>query len=324
MNKDILVTIEHIRGQVAELCYMMLAAGRILAKQTGGEVVALLLGHNQQPLANDLGADRVWYTDHPNLADFTADAYLDVVAGQIQLASPRAVLFGHSSIGMDLASGLSARLDLPLVTQCQKVILADDALKFVCQLCGGKMMAEGLLPEPTALLTMVPGDLSPDLGRSAVAPEISYNEAPDLEEVRIKLLQYIEPDAEDIDITKEPVLIAVGRGLSNRDDLELVEELAETMGGTVCGSRPMVDLGWLPNSRMVGKSGRVVNPDLYLAMGISGAPEHVEAIIGSEMVIAVNTDPNAPIFDIAQFGAVVDMLDLLESLIDQIQGIPVV
>ena len=162
MNQDIFVSIEHIRGQVADISYMMLAAGRMLSEHTGGEVVALLLGHNQQQLANDLEADSVWYTDHPSLAEFTPDAYLEVLGDQIQTANPRAVLFGHSSIGMDLASGLSARLDLPLVTQCKKLVFADDSLKFVCQMCGGKMMAEGYLPEPTALLTMVPSDLSPD------------------------------------------------------------------------------------------------------------------------------------------------------------------
>jgi electron transfer flavoprotein alpha subunit len=274
-------------------------------------------------LANDLGADRVWYTDHPNLADFTADAYLDVVAGQIQLASPRAVLFGHSSMGMDLASGLSARLNLPLVTQCQKITLVDDALQFVCQLCGGKMMAEGVLPEPTALLTMVPGDLSPDVGRSAVAPEVVTQEAPGLEKLRIKLLRYVEPDADDIDITQESILIAVGRGLSNKDDLELVEELAENLGGTLCASRPIVDLGWLPTSRLIGKSGRIVKPKLYLALGISGAPEHVEGFMGSDMIVAINTDPTAPIFDVAHFGAEVEMLDLVEELTDQLELTPV-
>jgi electron transfer flavoprotein alpha subunit len=323
MNQDILVTIEHIREQVTDISYMMLAAGRGLAEYTGGTLVALLLGHNQQWLANNLGADTVRYTDHPDLANFTPDAYLQVVADQILLARPRAVLFGHTSMGMDLASGLSVRLDLPLVTQCQKVILADDSLKFICQMCGGKMMAEGYLPGPTVLLTMVPGDLSPDLGRSAVGPEVSYQRVPSFEELRFKLLQYIEPDAEDIDISKESILIAVGRGLDNRDDLELVEELAKNLGGAVCGSRPIVDQGWMPTSRLIGKSGRTVKPKLYLALGISGAPEHVEGITGSEMIIAINTDPHAPIFDIAHLGAEIDLLDLVEELIDQLKLIPV-
>jgi len=170
---------------------------------------------------------------------------------------------------------------------------------------------------------MVPGDLGPDQGRSAVAPEVFYQSAPSLEELRFKLLQYVEPDAEDIDISKESILIAVGRGLNNRDDLELVEELAENMGGVVCASRPIVDQGWLPTSRLIGKSGRIVKPNLYLALGISGAPEHVEGFAGSDMIIAINTDPRAPIFDVAHLGAEVDMLDLVEELTDQMELAPV-
>lgn len=319
MNQDIFVCIEHLRGQVADISYMMLAAGRNVADHSGGEVVALLLGHNQEHLANYLGADKVWYTDHPDLEEFTSDIYLEVLASQIRSANPLLVLFGHSSVGMDLASGLSARLDLPIVSQCQKLAYDNGSLRFTSQICGGKMMAEGYIPQPSALLTMVPGELSPDQGRTDIVPEIIQQKAPELKERYIKLLQYLEPEAGDIDITRESILIAVGRGLQNRDDLELVEELAESMGGAVCGSRPIVDQGWLPTSRLIGKSGRIVKPQLYLALGISGAPEHVEGFSGSDLIIAINTDPNAPIYDVAHFGAEVDMLDLVEELTDQLE-----
>ena len=122
-----------------------------------------------------------------------------------------------------------------------------------------------------------------------------------------------------MDISKEPILISVGRGVQTEDNIELAEELAEALGGAVCSSRPVVDQGWLPTSRMVGKSGQTVKAKLYLAMGISGAPEHVEAITDSELIVAINTDPTAPIFDVAQYGAQIDMLDLLETLIEQIE-----
>ena len=131
--------------------------------------------------------------------------------------------------------------------------------------------------------------------------------------------QYIEPEAGDVDISKEPILISVGRGVQTEDNIELAEELADALGGVVCASRPVVDQGWLSTTRLVGKSGMQVKPKLYLALGISGAPEHVEAITGSEMIIAINTDPAAPIFDVAQYGAEVDMLDLMETLIEQIE-----
>ena len=316
MSQDIYVVIEHIRGHVADISYVMLAAARTLAQGTGGSATAVLLGHDAQELAGDLAADQVLYVDDPALADFTSDAYMAALSALISENEPRAVLLGHTSIGMDVACGLSARLGLPLVSQCQTVS-ADG--KFLSQICGGKIMAEGDLPEPTALVTMVPGGYKPEEGQSAQPPEVTPVAAPALEGLRVTLAQYVEPEAGDVDISKEPILISVGRGIQNEDNVELAEELAEALGGVVCSSRPVVDQGWLPTSRMVGKSGQVVKPKLYLAMGISGAPEHVEAITDSEMIIAVNTDPNAPIFDIAQYGAEVDMTDLLEVLAELIE-----
>jgi electron transfer flavoprotein alpha subunit len=316
MNQDIYVVVEQLRGQVADISYVMLAAARVLAEGSGGSVVAVLLGHNSQELAGDLAADRVLYVDHPALADFTSDAYQKVLAGLIGEDKPRAVLFGHTSIGADVAGVLSARLGLPLVSQCQS--FSPDG-GYVSQICGGKIMAEGDLPGPTALLTLVPGGFKPEEGQSTGAPEITEIAAPVLEDLRVTLAQYIEPEVGDVDISKEPILISVGRGIQTQDNLELAEELAEALGAAVSSSRPVVDQGWLPMSRMVGKSGQTVKPKLYLAMGISGAPEHVEAITDSELIIAVNTDPAAPIFDVAQYGAEVDMLDLLEVLIEQVE-----
>jgi len=318
MSQDILVLIEHLQGQVSDISYVMLAAGRVLAGGTGGKVNAMLLGHDAKKLASDLGADEVLYVDHAALKDFTSDAYLQVLSGYVQENQPRAVLMGHTTIGMDVASGVSARLGLPLVSQC--ISLAGDG-KFTSQICGGKIMAEGALPEPVALVTVVPGRYKPDEGKSDKAPKVAAMAAPDLGKLRVRLREYIEPEVGDVDITTEDVLIAVGRGLQNEADLELAEELAEVMGGAVCASRPIIDQGWLPTSRLVGKSGLSVKPKLYLAFGISGAPEHAEGVMDSELLIAVNTDPNAPIFDIAKFGIEADMLDLLPVLVEQLQEV---
>jgi electron transfer flavoprotein alpha subunit len=180
-------------------------------------------------------------------------------------------------------------------------------------------MAEGDLPEPSALISMVPGGYKPEQGRSDHKPEVIPVEAKSLEEDRVRLIEFIEPETGDVDISKEPILIAVGRGLQNQDDLELVDALAEALGASICASRPIIDKGWLPSSRLVGKSGKSVKPSLYLALGISGAPEHSQAIIDTEMIVAVNTDSNAPIFDIAQYGIEADMLDVLAAMTEQLQ-----
>ena len=325
MNQDIYVVIEHLRGQVAEISYVMLGAARALAKGLGGNVVAVLLGHNAQGLAGNpssgsgqyLAADKVLSLDHPALADFTSDAYQKVLIDLIRKDQPRAVLFGSTSIGTDLASTLSITLGLPIVSSCRSIV-ADG--KFVSQICGGKIMAEGDLPGPTALVTMVPGGYKADQGLSAQSPAVTQVEVPALESLRVSLVSYIEPESGDVDISKEPVLVSVGRGIQNQDNIGLAEELAQALGGAVSGSRPVIDQGWLATSRLVGKSGKHVKPKIYLALGISGAPEHAEAITDSDTIIAINTDPGAPIFNFAKYGAEIDLFDLVEVLTAQVKA----
>jgi electron transfer flavoprotein alpha subunit len=316
MSQDIYVVVEHLRGEVAEITYVMLAAARVLAKVTGGKVVACLLGHNAGKLAGDLSADEVLYIDHPSLAEFTPDAYQTALAAAISEAKPRAVMMGSTSIGSDVASVLSARLKLPLVSSCR--LVSPDG-KLHSQICGGKIMAETQLPESTVLITITPGGHLADGGRSAQAPTVTNVAPPDLSGLRTSLLQYLEPEPGDVDIAKEAILVAIGRGLQNGDNVELAEELAKALGGVVCGSRPVVDQGWLSPSRLVGKSGKHVKPKLYLALGISGAPEHMEAVTDSEMIMAVNTDAAAPIFGLAKYGTTVDLFDLVPALTSAIQ-----
>ena len=179
-------------------------------------------------------------------------------------------------------------------------------------------MAESALPTSTTLITIVPGGYKPEQGQSTQASQVTTLPAPPLDGIRVTLKQYIEPETADVDISREPLLISVGRGIQTQDNIAIAEELASALGATVCASRPVVDQGWLPISRLVGKSGNVVKPKIYLTMGISGAPEHVEAIMSSETIIAINTDVNAPIFNIAKYGTVCDLFDLIPVLTEKI------
>ncbi len=320
MSQDVFVIVEHLRGKVADISYVMLAAARVMAQATGGQVVAVLLGNNAAGLADNLAADRVLYVEHPALSDFTSAAYQTVLDGLLREQAPRAALLGDTSMGGDVAAWLAARLAWPLVSSCRSMGAEGDALKFVSQTCGGKIMAEGDLPGPSALVMMVPGGYKPEQGQSAQAPQVTQVMAPSLEGLRVTVDSYIEPDTSDVDISREPVLVSVGRGIQIQDNIGMAEELAQALGCAVCGSRPVVDQGWLPTTRLVGKSGKSVKPKLYLALGISGAPEHTEGIGGSELIVAVNTDPAAPIFDVAQYGTTADLLDLVPVLIEKIQA----
>jgi len=319
MNQDIYVLVEQFKGKVTDMAFMALAQAKELAAASGGKVVGVLLGHNVAGLAKDLAAGKVLVYDDPALADFTWDAYLKVLAGLIQAEMPRLVLLGETTIGADTASGLSARLGLPQVGSCTRIEAAGGAFNYTSQVCGGKLLAQGVLPDGSVLVTLVPGAFKPEQGKSAIPAQVVAMVTPALEGLRVKLSHYIEPEGGDVDICKENVLVSVGRGVQNQDNLEMAQELADALGAVVSGSRPVTDQGWLATSRLVGKSGKSVHPKVYLALGISGAPEHTEAITGSEMIIAVNTDPVAPIFNLAKYGAVVDMLDLLPVLTDQVR-----
>jgi electron transfer flavoprotein alpha subunit len=316
MNQDIFVAIEHLRGKVSDISYIMLAAAHDLAQSTGGKVVAIVLGRDVQGLASNFNADQVLYADHPLLSDFNPEAYQKAMVLIINEYKPRVVIFGHTSIGMDIVGGISSQLGLPLISSVRNI---SEGNKVISQICGGKIMAECDLPETTTLLTLIPGGYKPEQGQSTQSPPVSSFPVSAFDGLRTMLIQYIEPESGDVDITKEPLLIAVGRGIQTQDNISLAEELAEAIGGVVCASRPVVDQGWLPTSRLVGKSGSTVKPKVYLAIGISGAPEHVEAITGSDVIIAINTDPAAPIFNIAKYGTTADLFDLVPVLTEQIR-----
>ena len=320
MNNEIFLVVEHLKGQVADITYVMAAAARNAGEATNASVSAVLLGKDVAGLVNDLAVDRVLSVDHASLTDFSPDGYIQVLVQILEEYQPRAVLFGHSSIGMDLGSTLGAQIGLPVVSQCQQLTVSNGNLGYLCQICGGKLMAEGQLPEETTLITLAPGGYKPEEGQSERRAELISVSPPDIGEFRICLRKYIEPDVSDVDISKEQVLIAVGRGIQNEDNIDMAQELAEAVGGVVCASRPVIDQGWLPTMRMVGKSGKAVKPNVYIALGISGAPEHVEAITDSGVIFAVNTDATAPIFDVAKYGTTLDLFDIVPELVEAIKG----
>ncbi len=319
MKPDIYILIEHLQGQVIEISYLMVAAARNLADELGCSSVAVLLGHQQQGLANDLAVNRVLYYDHPSLSDYAPGTYQKVLSALIQDNQPCLVLMGDTSTGVEIADFLSMKLDLPLVSSCRSIQSCAGGFEFTSQVYGGKMLVQSETQSPTTLVTFVPGSQKSDQGKSSQPPVLVWGDVPVQDKPALKLRQMLPPVHEDVDISKEDILISVGRGIENQDNLEMVQELADCLGGIVCASRPIIDQGWLPTSRLVGKSGKKVQPRLYLALGISGAPEHVEAITNSKLIVAINTDPTAPIFQFAKYGSTVDLFDLVPALSESIK-----
>jgi len=322
MANNVLVVAEHFQGHVTDITFEMLGEARELARALGGNVGVALLGHGVGGLVSELGAaDTVYAADCLELREFIPDSYAAVLGRAIAHASPRVILLGSTSVGLDLLSLLSARLNLPCIDNCIAVKVREGGLVATSQIYGGKVFAEVLLPQRTTLVAVAPGTFSAEAGKVSAKPQVvQFPHVLAAPEPRTSFRRWIEPPPGDVDITKVPILVSVGRGIQNADNLPQAEAVAELLGGTVCGSRPVIDQGWLPKTRQVGKSGMTVKPKLYLALGVSGAPEHVEGMRGAELIVAINTDPQAPIFSVAHYGVVADLLDILPSLSEEIKG----
>jgi electron transfer flavoprotein alpha subunit len=318
--QDIAILAEVQRGSLAPITYELLGGARKLAQSTGGRVIAFLLGDNVENLGGLLGAaDRVLVVQDSQLASCSPEPHLAVLENLIRSEQPRAVLLGSTTVGLDLASLLAARLNSPIVTACRSVQAVEDRLSVVSQLYAGKMLADVELTGSPAILVVVSGSFREWKEGGAAQIEVRPSPVP-LEAGPITFEEMILPEAGDVDITQQGILVSVGRGIRQAENIELAEELAQALGGVVSASRPVVDQGWLPQTRQVGTSGMTVKPKCYLALGISGAPEHVSGMQDSELIIAINSDPNAPIFDIADYGVVTDLLDLVPALTEALKN----
>ncbi len=320
MTGAIWVLAEHWKGELTDATFELLTLGRELADGLGVALEAVLAGHEVRPLAAHLGAaDRVLCLQHPGLAEPNAEVSAHAVAALFRARQPRAVLVPLTNTTWDLGGLFASQLSVPFVNSCCGVRVVDGALQGTCLLYGGKMQATTATAEGPAIFGILPGTRQAEKGRVAKTPEVEEMAA-EVIPGRVRFNQYIQPEAGDVDITQQNVLVAVGRGLQTQENVALAEELARALGGAVCGSRPVIDQGWLTLSRQVGKSGATVKPKLYLAAGISGAPEHVEGMKDAELIIAINTDAQAPIFNVAHFGVLGDALDVLTALTEQVRG----
>lgn len=320
MSGNILVLVEHRDGAVADTTFEILGRARALASAAGVEVEALLLGSGIDALAGQLGAaDRVVVIDDPSLADFTPTAYHAALVPVVRDRAPLLVLAANTGVGMDVAAGLSMATGLALAAYAIDVTLAGGSPLVTCQVYAGKINARVRFADGRGIVTLVVGTAPVEPGSVAGSPPIERIGVA-AADGRIRFRRLIRPEAGDVDITRESILVSVGRGIGERENLGLVDELATALGGVVSSSRPIADAGWLPRTRQVGKSGQRVKPRLYLALGISGAPEHLEGMRGADLIIAVNTDPRAPIFGVANYGAVADVLDVIPALTKQLSG----
>jgi electron transfer flavoprotein alpha subunit len=319
--REVVVVAEHVGGELTDVALEMLAGAYELARSVGWHVTCLILAQDPTPFqALPLAADRLVVVTDPVLGSPNPAAYARILPHVLKDLSARLVVLGNTSLGIDLAGALSHDLGAPTISGCVGLRAEGDRIIATSRLCGGKLLAQVEPQGELAVVLVMPGSFHRELGMRDVVPPLEVRPSPEpLEPLPVRFMELLEPKVEDVDVTKANVLIAAGRGVQSKENLAPLETLAKELGGAVCATRPIVDQGWLPRTRQVGRSGMTVKPRLYLALGVSGAPEHTEGMKASGLIVAVNKDPEAPIFDVAHYGATVDLLELVPILTQKIR-----
>jgi len=313
MSNDVFVITEHMDGKFSDVSFEMMGKAKELASALGGQAVAVVIGGGVD--ANVFASDATIHVDDAALSNFNPEAYGKVVEALVKEKSPKVVLFGWTITGMDMAAWLSARTGAPCAAYAKDVRAEGGGVIVSSQVYGGKLTAEVAPEGDMAIVACLAGSFPAEAGQGSTAATTIASPI-DLGSLKVKFIEAIKPAGGDVDITAQTKLVSVGRGIGGKENIELAEELAEKLGAALSCSRPVVDAGWLPRTRQVGKSGLKVKPKMYLMLGISGAPEHLEGMKSAELIIAVNTDKKAPIFNVAHYGATADLFEVAEAMLE--------
>jgi electron transfer flavoprotein alpha subunit len=300
----------------------MLNQARKLSLEKSGRTTAVFLGAETGPLVAQLSsrADRVLVLADPRLAHFDGRVFQEVLGHLLQEHRPWLTLIGQTSWGMDLAPGLAVKTGYPLATDCLDITLNNGRPLALRQIYAGKVFCRVSFPEAAGyLITMRPGAGAADQTETISAEVVSGAVPAGLPEPGKQFLEFIESEAGEVDIAQAEFLVSVGRGVGEEENLTQVKDLAQALGAALSCSRPVVDKKWLPKYHQVGTSGKSVKPKVYLALGISGAFQHLAGIAGAGTVIAVNKDPKAPIFRNAQYGVAEDMFKIIPALLEKLK-----
>jgi len=315
----VLAVAEHRRGELRDVSLEVVTAGRELADAVDTDLHVAVVGGDVAAHAERLdreGVDAIHTVDHG--AEFNHDVTVQAIAAMAAELDPRYFLAPHSVNGLDYAPALSSRLGLPLVTDAIDLAVDDD-LVVTREMYGSKVETTIAVESERAAVTVRPAEwpAASGVGDAEIAP---FDVTIDEDAVGSTVTGFEEVASGDVDISEADVLVSVGRGIEEEDNLDIIFDLAEALDATVSASRPVVDNGWLPKNRQVGQSGKVVTPDVYIAIGISGAVQHVAGMKGADTIVVINKDPNAPIFDIADYGIVDDLFDVVPALTEEFGG----
>ena len=322
MSNGILVFIEHKAGELNKTSLEAIVAAQKLAGDLGQQATAVILGSGAQMLAQDIAAydlAKVVNVDHPHLADYTPDAYAAAMEQVVRAREPQYVIMSHTYLVRDFAPKVAARFGKGLIGDCIRMNVDGGKATFTRRIFLGKLdadvISDGAAP---TFVTFQSGAFRGDqAAKGSGAPVETMNV--EIGDIRMKPEAAFQEAKQAVDLTKANIIVAIGRGIKSKDNIALAERLAEVLGADLAASRPICDAEWLPIDRQIGSSGQTVAPKLYVAVGISGAIQHLVGMKNSQTIVAINKDPEAPIFDVADYGIVGDLFEVLPVLTEEIR-----
>ncbi|KMK77749.1 electron transfer flavoprotein subunit alpha/FixB family protein [Alkalihalobacillus pseudalcaliphilus] len=321
MTKKVLVVTEVKDQELRQVSFEALAVGQKIAD--GGEVVGVLLGESIDSLTDSLfhyGADRVVTVNEANLKNFTTDAYQQAVLQVIDKEQPEAIILGHTSIGKDISPRIAMKLEAGLVSDVTAVEEVDGEIVFTRPIYSGKAFEKKKINDGIVMATIRPNNIAAlqiDTSKSGEVTPVNV----DIKDLRTTIKDIVRKTTEGVDLSEAKVIVAGGRGVKNSEGFEPLKELAQVLNGAVGASRGACDAEYCDYSLQIGQTGKVVTPDLYIACGISGAIQHVAGMSNSKIIVAINKDSEAPIFDIADYGIVGDLFDIVPLLTDELKKV---
>ncbi len=326
MAKGIMIFIEHHNASIRKVSLELLSQAKIIAAKSGDPVIAVVLGKEVSSvaeLAGTYGADKVLFVEDDKLENYTTGAYTSVLNQLIQKEAPQAILLGNTAIGKDLAPRLAQRLGVGMASDCTGMEMDDkDFLKFKRPIYGGKAAAELTLTQKPIVATIRPNTFpsgAPDAAHKAEM--VKESAAIDVSDLRAIVKEVVLAASERPELIEAEIIISGGRGMKGPENFVLLEECADSIGAAVGASRAAVDAGWREQKFQVGQTGKTVSPTLYIACGISGAIQHLAGMGSSKIIVAINKDPEANIFNLADYGIVGDLFEIVPLLTEELKKI---
>ncbi len=323
MARKVLTLAEVRDGALRNVSFEAISAAKTIAE--GGEVVAVVVGASVRSFASELiayGADRVVVVEHEKLATYTPDGYAQALQAVVEQEKPEGIVFGHTALGKDLSPKLAAKWQSDLVSDVVAVEEAGGNIVFTRPIYSGKAFEKKIVTDGLMFVTVRPNNIAPlekDESRTGAVVDVQV----EIKDLRTIVRDIVRKTAEGVDLSEAKVIVAGGRGVKSAEGFEPLKELANVLGGAVGASRGACDAGYCDYSLQIGQTGKVVTPDLYIACGISGAIQHLAGMSNSKVIVAINKDPEANIFKVADYGIVGDLFEVVPLLIEEFKKLKV-